>query len=323
MPTLLYKIMLIAAVLFGVTSQAGDKAKLIDNIAQCPNGVVVLGSGGPIADDNRASSGYLIMLNGKARLLIDAGSGIHLRMGQLKVNFADIEAIGLSHFHTDHSADLPALLKSSYFTSERDLLVISGPSSSQEFPGVREFIDGLFNPKTGIYRYLNGALDGSDMAKLLPVEVTNGRTSPTNVIKRPDLKLSAVSVHHGIVPAVAYHLEIKADDKVFRIAITGDLSDRNTPFFKSLKELDLLIVDHAIPQMAGNVAKRLHMTPRQIGRVSRSNNIKHLVLSHIMQRSAARLDQSLEIIRYNYLGPVTVAEDRLCLPLESIKKSSK
>ena len=33
----------------------------------------VLGSGGPIADDGRASSGYLVWFDGKSRFLVDAG----------------------------------------------------------------------------------------------------------------------------------------------------------------------------------------------------------------------------------------------------------
>ena len=36
----------------------------------------ILGSGGPIADDGRASSGYLVWVDGESRVLIDAGGGI-------------------------------------------------------------------------------------------------------------------------------------------------------------------------------------------------------------------------------------------------------
>ena len=54
--------------------------------AQCDvdDGVVlqVLGSGGPIADDGRASSGYLLWKDGQARVLIDTGGGIFLRFGE-------------------------------------------------------------------------------------------------------------------------------------------------------------------------------------------------------------------------------------------------
>ena len=39
----------------------------------------VLGSGGPEITDQRASSGYLVWHNGKARVLVDMGGGSLLR----------------------------------------------------------------------------------------------------------------------------------------------------------------------------------------------------------------------------------------------------
>ena len=43
--------------------------------------VQVLGSGGPVADSARASSGYLVWDHGRARVLIDAGGGTFQRFG--------------------------------------------------------------------------------------------------------------------------------------------------------------------------------------------------------------------------------------------------
>ena len=44
--------------------------------AECPPGrglvLQVLGSGGPVADDDRASSAYLVWHDGRARVLVDA-----------------------------------------------------------------------------------------------------------------------------------------------------------------------------------------------------------------------------------------------------------
>ena len=41
--------------------------------------VQVLGSGGPDANDARASAGYILWIDGQARLLVDAGGGVFLR----------------------------------------------------------------------------------------------------------------------------------------------------------------------------------------------------------------------------------------------------
>lgn len=75
----------------------------------------VLSSGGPIADDGRASSSYLIWVDGKSRVLINAGGDAFLRFGEASASFSELDFVGLSHFHADHSADFPALLKSGSF----------------------------------------------------------------------------------------------------------------------------------------------------------------------------------------------------------------
>ena len=62
----------------------------------------VLGSGGPVADDGRASSGYLIWIDGKSRFLIDAGGGVFLRFGEAAARFEDLEFIAISHFLRNH-----------------------------------------------------------------------------------------------------------------------------------------------------------------------------------------------------------------------------
>jgi len=77
----------------------------------------VLGSGSPIADDARSGSGYLVWREGRALVLIDAGGGIFLRFGQSGARLEDLELIALTHFHTDHAADLPASLKGAHFSA--------------------------------------------------------------------------------------------------------------------------------------------------------------------------------------------------------------
>src|SRR5262245_26620861 len=68
--------------------------------------LTILGSGGPRAD-GRAASGNLVSLDGKPRLLIDAGSGVFTRLGELRVDLTDLDTILLTHLHIDHAADVP------------------------------------------------------------------------------------------------------------------------------------------------------------------------------------------------------------------------
>ena len=85
----------------GILSFAlGIFAPAISMAHPCPpaSGVAVqvLGSGGPIADDGRASSAYLIWVDGKSRVLIDAGGGAFLRFAEAEADFRDLDFIGLS-----------------------------------------------------------------------------------------------------------------------------------------------------------------------------------------------------------------------------------
>jgi len=281
--------------------------------AMCPSpfSVQVLGSGGPIADDDRASSGYLIWIDNKARILVDAGGGIALRYGQSHAKIEHLDAIALTHLHADHSAALPALLKSSYFSDRSQALPLFGPSGNVRWPSIEEFTHGLFNSKTGIYRYLDGYLTGSDgMFQIKPQSVNS--ESATQLVQLPHFSLSAVSVHHGPVPAVAYLIESKGK----RIAISGDQSNHNPAFAKMIKNADVLVMANAIPEHAGSVAKKLHATPAYIGALAQKAGVKKLILSHFMQRSIATQDENIALIKQTFKGPVQLAQDLHCYAVD-------
>src|SRR5215831_20797810 len=47
-----------------------------------PATLQILGSAGPAFNKDRASSSYLLWIDGKARMLVDMGGGAYLRFGQ-------------------------------------------------------------------------------------------------------------------------------------------------------------------------------------------------------------------------------------------------
>ena len=100
---------------FAYTAQA--ELPCADNDVQ----LQVLGSGGPELDDGRASSGYLIWVKGRARILVDVGAGTSVNFGQSGAKFDDLQAILFTHLHVDHSADLPAFIKGSFFTARNNM----------------------------------------------------------------------------------------------------------------------------------------------------------------------------------------------------------
>lgn len=281
----------------------------------CPTSgiaVQVLGSGGPMADDGRASTSYMVWIDGKSRVLIDAGSGAFLRFGEIGADFRQLEFIGLSHFHTDHSADFPALLKSGFFSGRERHLVVAGPSGSDRFPDLHDYLEALLDPEHGAYRYLSGYLDGSGgLAPLQPVEVGEAARTVTVFEAGDRLRIDAMHVPHGIVPALAFRVRIGDISLVF----AGDQNGSRASFVDFARDADLLVMHMAIPEDIGGPASRLHATPGEIGRVAGEAGARRLVLSHFMERSLRDLDSNIGRVRERYDGRVIAAADLDCFRL--------
>src|SRR5208282_6720523 len=79
--------------------------------------VVVLGSGGP-RTFGRAGSSYLVVVEGRPRILLDAGPGAFLRIGELHLDLGEVDTVLLTHLHIDHSADLAAFLNARALTAD-------------------------------------------------------------------------------------------------------------------------------------------------------------------------------------------------------------
>lgn len=275
-----------------------------------PAVVQVLGSGGPDADDARASSGYLLWMDGEARLLVDAGGGVFLRFGEAKAKFESLDAIAITHLHADHVGELPVLLKSGFFSERKRPLPIVGPTGGGQFPGMKEFMKAQFDKKRGAFRYLSGYLDGSGGSVRANIkEISATASSPRTAFGNERFKLTAIGVKHGSVPALGYVVE--AGGK--RMAFAGDQNGDNPAFAAAIKDADVLVMDHAIPEMPDRTSGQLHARPSEIGMLAAKANVRQLVLSHNMARSLGPLQDNLTLIKQHYKGPIKVAEDLMCV----------
>ena len=302
----------LAAVLLTLAS-FGAGSSVAANGCQAPVAVQVLGSGGPQAQSERASAGYLLWLNGKARVLVDLGGGSFTRYGASGARFADLDLIALTHLHADHATNLPALLKSGYFIARSRALPIAGPTGGGDYPDLEGYLQGLFAAQTGAFGYLSGYLDGSDgLVRLERQTLEADSREPILVLETNDYRVSAIGVTHGPVPALAYRIDLGEQ----RIVFSGDLNGDDPWFVDFARDADLLIMDHAVPEQAGGIAARLHALPSEIAEIARAAEVKHLVLSHLMRRSERALDDSLARIREVYEGELSVASDLECFGLE-------
>jgi ribonuclease BN (tRNA processing enzyme) len=282
------------------------------NAAQCTGSGIelqVLGSGGPELQDKRASSSYLIWRNGKALLLIDAGGGSALRFGQSGAQMQDLDAILLSHLHIDHTADLAALIKSSYFEERTRELVVYGPVGNPDFPSTSAFIADLFDPARGVYRYLGDFLHGGDGGYPLRArDVGLGPHEVRKVFSNDGVSVFATPVIHGNVPALAWRVETDNHSLVF----SGDTNGENGNLQRLARGADVFVAHNAVPEGVTGALRALHMPPSEIGTIAAAAGVRQLVLSHRMLRTLGHEAETRSIIAKSYTGPVAFADDLDC-----------
>ncbi|MGB7438986.1 MAG: MBL fold metallo-hydrolase [Candidatus Acidiferrum sp.] len=277
------------------------------------NAVQVLGSGGPELQDKRASSSYLVWQDGQAKVLVDAGGGSALRFGQSGAQMSQLDVILFSHLHVDHSADFPALIKSSWFEDRNRPLPIYGPEGNDFMPSIQEFVNDLFGDKHGAYRYLSELLvpDEQGSYKMQPHNVI-ANSEPKVIFQSGGLAASAVRVIHGGVPALAWRVELQGK----RIVFSGDTNGNGQGLVRLAADADLFIAHNAVPEGATGVERRLHMPPSVIGQIAADAHVKSLVLSHRMLRTLGKEAETQSEIRKRYSGPLVFANDLDCFPLK-------
>lgn len=291
---------------------------------QCPRQGVylqVLGSGGPEISDGRASSAYLLWQDGKAKVLVDFGGGALLRFEQSGAKIEELEAVAFTHFHLDHSADFAPLIKASFFTNRSSDLPIFGPQENHLLPSADSFVEKLFagsSDDKGVWPYLSGYIDGGESYRIVPTTVTNtqGKVQEVWQSKNGQIKLSAISVNHGPLLALAWRIDVKEKQKDQSVVISGDMSDNSGNLIKLLQGADTFVAHHAIPEGAKGVARRLHMPPSRIAMNAQQAQVKSVVLSHHMSRSLADLENSKRVISKLFDGSLAVADDLDCYAVQ-------
>lgn len=272
--------------------------------SECPVGddssvqLQILGSGGPNGNGDRASSAYVLWVDGAGRILVDAGSGTKLAFDQSGASFNDIDLVALSHFHPDHSAELPALL----WTPPRGSIRVSGPSGSDQVPSLDSFLESLFGEK-GAFSVTYGRLEFD------PITVDVNGTDVTEVWRDGDILVRGRSVPHGTIPAVGYRVDIGDTS----IAFTSDQNGSDPTFIDFIKDVDVLVVHMTTTEDANSA---LHAKPSVWGQMAESANAGQVVISHIGSGSPEVVAESVGILRENYGGPVTVGEDSMCVAVE-------
>ncbi len=281
-----------------------------------PVAVQILGSGGPAVNKDRASTSYLLWIDGRSKMLVDMGGGAFLRFGQAEAKLADLSLAAMSHFHPDHVSDLPALLWLSTFTRKESLPII-GPSGNAVVPGLPEFLSRLFDGKTGAFQVLGTTLGGAPIpgvgvpgigggVKLDVTTVDVTKTEPATVYERDGMTVTALTIPHGNIPALAYRVQTRGVSIVF----SSDQNGTNPRFVDFARGANVLIMHMAI---AAGTTNAIHAAPGLVGRIATDAGVGRLIVSHIGQFN---LDAAIAELKTQYAGPLTVGADLQCTPVQ-------
>jgi ribonuclease BN (tRNA processing enzyme) len=271
--------------------------------------LIVLGSGGPDAV-GRASTCFVLSLDGTPRILVDAGSGAFARLGEASVPLDHLDLILLTHLHIDHTGELPGIVKARAVASRGPIdFQIFGPTGAGQFPSTKRFVDLLFG-KQGAFAYL---ADFSAPVTIVATDVDaklQPDARPQILLAENGLKISAIAGHHDDAPAIIYRVDYKGASVTF----SGDIDASGLENLRLIADhCDLLVFNTVVldPPHSPAILYSLHSPPKKIGEVAAAAHVGALLLTHLNPSIDAAHEAVLASIRRSYNGPITFAEDRM------------
>lgn len=271
--------------------------------------IQILGAGGPELTDEQGAASYLVWIDNKARLLIDPAPGSSTRFDEAGADYADLDALVFTHLHADHAADFPAYVKGSYFADRDRPLPVFGPDGAPPYPATSVFVERMIGPE-GAFAYLADFLThkSSGGYKINVTDINAKGRRRWSRFGSDHLKLSAMPVNHGPVPALAWRVDVGEQSIVF----TGDFNNSKNVVAEFAKNSDALVTHLALPENARGDARGLHVIPSQIGQIAATADVRMVVLGHRMNRTRGRESQSRDAIEAHYDGPLVFANDLEC-----------
>ena len=125
------------------------------------------------------------------------------------------------------------------------------------------------------------------------------------------VRVDALSVPHGIVPALGFRVHAGNITLVF----SSDQNGSDPAFVDFARDATVLVMHMPIPQGATGGALQLHAQPETIGGIAAKASADKLVLSHFMARSLRDLESNVAVVRDAYDGEIVVGSDLACIAL--------
>jgi ribonuclease Z len=160
--------------------------------------VVLLGTGSPLPDPHRAGPATLVRAGGRA-FVVDCGRGVLMRAAAAGIGAGQIDALLVTHLHSDHLTDLNDIITTRWVTSfAPSPLRIFGP------PGIAEVVSATLAVMERDVRY---RLDHhEDLTWEPPVEVTE--VADGLVLDEGGVRITtAPTDHRPVQPTIAFRVD--------------------------------------------------------------------------------------------------------------------
>ena len=275
--------------------QAAKSAAARDVTANWPEGLhaVLIGTGSPLADARRAGP-MTAIIAGDRIFVVDAGGGAARNFQRFGLSADKVEAVFLTHFHSDHIDGLGEFLLTVWAGSGRATQVpVYGPA------GTIQILAGLKQAYSADAQY-RVAHHGPEVMPISGFggagQVFDPSPGAVRVYEKDGLTVTAVPVSHAPAkPAVAYRFDYQGRS----VTLSGDTA-KSELLAAIARDTDLLIhealntdfVSAIESGLAGAGRERTakimadipgyHTTPAGAAETAASANAKALVLSHIV-----------------------------------------
>lgn len=267
--------------------------------------VTLLGTGCPIADTHRFGPAALVR-GGLANILVDCGSGVTQRLLAADCPGRDVDALLLTHLHSDHLVDLYQLIISSWHQGRNRPQRVYGP------PGTRIYVEGLMELWR---REREGRIAHEQRPDTIGLVVEVEEIADGQAFELGDVLVKVVEVNHQPVPHAFGFVFESAGGKV---VISGDTT-YCPALIDAAMDADLLVhevfLHRELPEVPGvrtrqgtdNVAS-YHTLSNVVGEVAHECNAGCLVLTHFVP---TRFDRAalLAEVRASFSGPLVIGED--------------
>ena len=265
--------------------------------------MVLLGTGSPIPDPNRAGPSTLVSAGG-LHFLFDCGRGVLLRSTAAGVGANQLTATLLTHLHSDHLTDLNDVITTRWITtfSPTPLVVIGPPHTGEVVDGIRASL----RPDVS-YRIAHH----DDLNWEPPVEVTE--LTEGVAFEAGGVRIVAAPTdHRPAQPSVGYRVEhaghavVLAGDTVPCAGLDSLCAGADALVCTVIRDDQLRAI--GLPRLLD--VCDYHSTVEQAADTARRAGVETLVLTHCVPAVAPGAeDEWRAIAAAGFAGTIVVAAD--------------